>query len=93
MGKPRDPEELHALMDGGANAALNAIFRAEVEGPVPVQYQGAPYRVEAKFSYTGSFHVEFRYLDYTVSLPIELWRAQGRPASIFIEVPSLIRGT
>lgn len=58
----------------------------------PVQYQGVPYRMEAKQCYTGTNHVDFRLGEYIVTLPIELWRAQGRPASIFVEIPSLVRG-
>ena len=60
--------------------------------PCPVPVIGAPLRIKAEYNYTGSHHVEFTCLEYTISLPKELWRAQGRPDTIFVEIPSLVRG-
>ena len=60
--------------------------------PRPVQRLGPPLRLIASVTHVGTHHVEFSHGDITFNLAKTLWRAQGRPADVVLEIPNLVSG-
>jgi hypothetical protein len=61
--------------------------------PVKIQLQGAPTRIQATYSYQGTYHVEFAYDEYVIQLGKKQWEACGCPDTIFIEIPQIFENT